>query len=297
MKLAALLMLIAFLNPAHHLYSLLREASSPLHQLCLSRISTLSPVAPLYQAIACGQRIYDPSILQIFKDLGIVHLLVVSGAHLLWLESAIQPLTLRFSQAKWLLILLILALYTLVTQVNPPVTRAFFQHALRISQQKYNWKWTPTQLSLNSSILTLIIFPEWWFSLSFLLSAIASLALTVIPLRSKLSPTIFLFLVICPVLGGFKALSPISTLINLIVIPLWGAFVFPLAIFSVLFPFLTTWTDPICLLLLKSLSEMRDALQFTASSQPMAELHTWSLFLCLAATHYIVSVHCKRQQS
>jgi hypothetical protein len=123
---------------------------------------------------------YAFSLIRDFKDLGVLHLLVLSGSQAGALRQAFQSLIVipsRFFPFSQLLqqggVLAALFLYGLATGWPPPLTRALFFEALLICVPRLEWK----RLLGLALLLQCLFFTSHLSSLGFYLSWFSSLAL------------------------------------------------------------------------------------------------------------------------
>lgn len=203
--------------------------------LC-SRMSPDSKYSALYSALVCGLpwRGEFSGLSQLLIDSGLIHLFVVSGAHLFFLERRLR----RVLPHKWILICL--GLYAWLTGFGTPVLRAMLRRFVAILLKP--WGWTRLQIEATTSLLMLGAFPLWIFSRSFLMSWLCALALN-FPNWKLLSPN-FNRNVSCYVfLLPFSAASPLSIAWNCLVAPWVGEILFPLSVLCFLLPPLTTVGD------------------------------------------------------
>jgi hypothetical protein len=74
-----------------YFFFLVSDLSSDLHQSCLDYVQD-SEHKLIYQALACGQRLYNYQHVHALKQMGIIHVFVVSGMHLSFLSKLIHHL-------------------------------------------------------------------------------------------------------------------------------------------------------------------------------------------------------------
>ena len=206
----------------------------------------------LYQAIVCGTPIRSSFFRQIFINTGLIHILVVSGSHLLFLENFFFLKKLR-AQWKWGFILLPFAFFV---GFQAPVTRALVLRTLYFPAIKKKIKLTDLQSQAFATLLCLLIFPGWMDSLSFLLSWTCAILLTAPPISqwpNEFENSIKIFIGLFPFAGSIGMNSPISILTNWLMAPLIGGILFPSALLSVFFPPLTLYIDGIWALLIEVL--------------------------------------------
>ena len=82
------------------------ELSSYLHSQCLSVLSFKGQWKPAYEALICGQRLPKGPLRQVFTEGGLIHLMVVSGAHLLFMEKLWMKYSLPFFKKQGFFFLL-----------------------------------------------------------------------------------------------------------------------------------------------------------------------------------------------
>ena len=207
--------------------------SKEVHDLCLSQLNFQSSLPDIYKALVCGKRLPYGEMKQLFVKGGLIHLTVVSGAHLIFLESLWLKLPLP-KIVKNGGLSLFLTLYALASQLNPPVLRALFSFFLFQFSQKWKLFWSPAGITLLSALLCLIHNKDWLNSVSLQLSVLASLLFSLS--KSSLKKSFFIYLFTLPLLNRWQNLHPFSVLINWTLAPIISGFLFPLSFLS---PFLS----------------------------------------------------------
>ena len=229
----------------------LSSLSKEIHGLCLKQIDFKSPFPNIYSALVCGKRLPDGEIKQLFVKGGLIHLTVVSGAHLLFLEKLWLKLTLPKPIKKGGLALFLI-LYALASQLNPPVLRALFSFFLSQLSQKLKLFWSPSGITLLSALLCLIYNKNWLDSISLQLSVLASLLFSCS--KSSLKKAFFIYLSLLPLLNRWQSLHPLTVLINWIFAPVISGLLFPFTFLSPFVPFLYKISDFLWLIFLKPLA-------------------------------------------
>ncbi|MCX7978433.1 MAG: hypothetical protein N2578_05460, partial [Bdellovibrionaceae bacterium] len=96
------------------------------HRLCLSLIPS-SPMNPHLAAMICGAPLPPPAA-KVWILSSLIHVFVVSGAHLVLIATVLQKL-----RMPWGLCTLLLGIYTALCHFQPPVVRAFVHWLLSSS--------------------------------------------------------------------------------------------------------------------------------------------------------------------
>ena len=216
------------------------SVSSDLHHLCLEQLNFKTPMADIYKSLVCGKKLPTGGIKKLFIQGGLIHLTVVSGAHLLFLEQFWKKLPLPvLLKTHGLIIMLIL--YALASHLHPPVLRALFSFFLFRLSHSLKLFWSAHWITLFSGILCLIYQPTWVHSFSLQLSLLASLLQHIS--TSSIKKCFFIYLFILPVVNRWQALHPLTVLINWTLAPLISSLLFPLSFLSPFFPALYHLTD------------------------------------------------------
>src|SRR5688572_25924952 len=116
--------ILVFILPHPLLLKNLAELFEPLHLYCLSATPTGS-YRHFYDAIVCGKSL-KPENAEVFRVTGVIHLLVVSGSHLIVLTQILEKLLPSWPRLHFL----ILALFAGFTGFQPPVARALVSFVL-----------------------------------------------------------------------------------------------------------------------------------------------------------------------
>lgn len=178
----------------------------------------------LEAALVCGISLPPGTDKQLFLDTGLIHIMVVSGAHLIFLESLLPP-RVRLP---------VLAFYCWMTGFGPPVVKAF-AHRIAESQLKPRG-WTSLQAEAAAVLVTLTIWPFWITSRSLQMSWMCFLALSLPPLfrwkafDQSLKTYLLLFL--------FVGASTLSIFWNTLIAPLVGTILFPCSLTLLILPVL-----------------------------------------------------------
>ncbi|EAD5739246.1 DNA internalization-related competence protein ComEC/Rec2, partial [Listeria monocytogenes] len=120
---------------------------------------------------------FSPEMYEVYQQMGVVHLLAISGLHVNLLIGAIYFLLLKFGITRERAItclLVFLPFYVILTGANPPVIRAATMTALLLLSEKYTTKWSSFSAICLSFILFFLLQPyvmkEVGFQLSYTVS-------------------------------------------------------------------------------------------------------------------------------
>ena len=237
----ALIFLSAFLLCSSGFLIDIREISAYLHDQCLSVLSLKGRWAPVYKALICGERLPQGSIKQVFIEGGLIHLMVVSGAHLLFLEKLWTKLPLPVFKKSGLFFFLIF--YALITELHPPVVRALFSFFLFQLSQNHKLFWGHFLITHLSGVLCLFYSPYWIRSISLQLSWLASLAHGTS--SSSLKKAFLTYIIVFPIVSQWQFLHPLTVFINWSLAPLIGFVLLPLSFITAFFPFFQPFSDKV----------------------------------------------------
>src|SRR4051812_13509506 len=84
----------------------LAKSAEPIHKICANRFNK-SPQREFHSAIVCGSDLTSQTLYDAFRRTGLIHLIVVSGSHLIWIEYALLIFLARFPRGNWLIYILL----------------------------------------------------------------------------------------------------------------------------------------------------------------------------------------------
>lgn len=266
----------------------LSSISHTIHEICLNQLSFNSAFPDIYKALVCGKRLPYGEIKQLFVKGGLIHLAVVSGAHLIFLENLWLKLPLpKIIKNNGLSVFLIL--YALAGRFQPPVLRALFSVFFFQASQKLKLFWSSEGITLLSALACLICNREWINSISLQLSILASLVYSA-P-KSSLTKAFFIYFSLLPILNRWQSLHPLTVLINWILAPIISGLLFPLSFFSPFLPFLYTISD----FLWKGFLKILEFVNFLPSDMSLIEYQlpkNWTWFYILTV-FFLLSIFKK----
>lgn len=161
------------------IYQFVHSWSHQLHLQCVSSLPQESNSLPELQALVCGSNFEQLNFSKLYIATGLIHLFVVSGAHLILIQKilnfGLKPLSLK----KFSAFLTFLALFYFAAscEFNAPVTRALISIVLTDQFIFRSSFWPPHFKILITGLITLFFHTEWISSLSLQLSWLIALGL------------------------------------------------------------------------------------------------------------------------
>lgn len=198
---------------------------------------------PYVKALIFGDRSsMDEETDQIYRHLGIVHLLAISGLHVGMVIGVLYYLLLRVGITRetcyWLL-MLFLPFYAIMSGGNPPVIRASVMSMLLLSALRWKWQLTSLDVISISFLLFLLVDPYICFHIGFQLSYAVSATLVcsgkIIAHYQMFWAKMFVISLVStfasiPILAyHFYEFSLVAFLANLLFVPFYTFFMLPLA--------------------------------------------------------------------
>lgn len=240
--LAIILILIQSLSDLD-LFISISDLTNSLHSQCL-KFTPESFFAEIYEALVCGKNLSSTIFTQDLKNLGIYHIVIVSGAHLIFLSVIIEKLlsVANFKNLKVITIPL-LTIYAFTTGAEPPVIRALISILIHEYQERKKLFWNQHEVIFISVLLCLLLCDPWKTSYSLLLSYAASTVITLIDSKNSFLKNLWIYILILPFLLPLSAPSPLSFLSNMILTPIIATVLFPLSFASYFIPYLYILVD------------------------------------------------------
>lgn len=283
-----LLLILAFIlsTPAPRtLLNNTTDFSVFFHEKCEEMVPKNTAARVSLAALVCGTNMQASPLQKDLLRSSLIHAYVVSGSHLILLDQFFGifgiPLFLRF---------LILLLYSFCAGWQAPVVRALGGWLLNLI--KARWRLSiPADLSVAMvGMACLALFPEWWNSLSLILSWCAALALSSVGLvrwRSAFTKVfctqLIVFIFMSVPLWGWGNLHPLSLVFNLMLIPFISFVLLPLAVLTFFFHPLLFLFEHSEVLFSWILSKGTEPVVIHKSSTlPISHIWLWILFLHLA---------------
>jgi ComEC/Rec2-related protein len=243
-----IILLFAFLLNKPFNSNLLKNTSQVaivFQQKCEQILPSDRRHAKILASLICGQNLTDAELKNNLIKTSLIHIFIISGSHLVFLNEFLS-----FLRIPVFVRLLLLGTYSIATGWQPPAVRALLTVLVRTLFQVFKYSFPGDLIVLISGMGLLILFPEWWSSLSLVMSWCAAIALGFTPLfkiKNKVAAfivtntMIFLFMLIP--LWGVGALHPLSIVYNLVLAPVVSFILLPLAFLSALIPSLLSVFD------------------------------------------------------
>ncbi len=234
-----------------HLPKWSARISDPFHQHCL-KFTPISKQRSEIRSLVCGSSLKNLTEQNAWKNLGLIHILVVSGGHLLILSELLtrffsalrklHPIRTRNSFLERQISVLMLIGFALANRLEPPVLRALLEWLLRSKLETRGWR--KPEIALITTWIALPFASHATDLLSLALSFFASVAVHTgsslalhdpkLPLRTlkALGLQVAVWWLLLPWLFTIGLPHPITTLVNIALAPLLGATLIPLAMLA-----------------------------------------------------------------
>lgn len=315
------LLIFILIYESHHLPAFLAKLSMPIHSACL-QLSPSILYQPVFNAFLCGAPFPHASTFDDLKATGLLHLVVVSGAHLLIVEQFLLYFLAKRPSLKKV-IFPALIFYMLAARAAPPIMRALLSFAFKSLQKKFSLRWSALQINAISGVLGLVLFQNDRQRSSLLLSWTCALAMAISQLNSNpadqkkskifiwtatLRTCIYVYVLLFPLLLPLSPPHPFSIACNLIMAPLISGLFFPIILLGAAFKFLTLHLGS---LRFESIFELIDFIwcQFAtilhwaahwlpSPLEPKSLARQWLYFYVLTLNVFflVFEVHFKRQK-
>lgn len=197
------------------------------NELCLRTTPSALHESDAWRSMLCGQSVLESELREDLKQSSLLHLFVVSGSHLIWLDRVLRLLPLPTA-----LRLLFWGAFVAMTGADPPVFRAAVGLLADIALRRLIPRWRSDQRVLFAGLCSLALQPTWYDSLSLSLSWAAALAMalpTKASWRGELLKATAAWIFLFPLLSQLGPSHPLGILVNVLFAPLVGGVLLPVA--------------------------------------------------------------------
>lgn len=299
--LSLILLIISLLTAGYFRFSVLSALSGiseKAHLFCISRIPTESHYFSELSALVCAKNFSTLSESKLYLASGLIHLFVVSGAHLILIEQIFLFIASSWPHAR-LCLFLLLAAYAFMCGLNAPICRALVSYALTAYLSSKNIQWPVSYRCLITGLITMNLNPAWVTSMSLQLSWMAAFATSLTTAFHKqglvLIKQFIFFVLLLPALIFLQQPSLTTVLMNLFLAPVLEFVLFPLALLTwFLNPFYLLF-DPVLTFFQRILiwSELR--YQPPLDTAPVSwSLWIWGFILLLHFLHHFYEYRKRR---
>ncbi|WP_110111405.1 DNA internalization-related competence protein ComEC/Rec2 [Bacillus sp. CGMCC 1.16541] len=208
------------------------------------------PIAPFMQALLYGERKeMNEDVTKSYQQLGVIHLLAISGLHVGFLVAAVFYALIRVGLTRehaTILIICLLPIYVLLAGAAPSVIRAALMTMFILFSLRVKSKLRPLDALSLAFIFMLLINPYYLFQVGFQLSFTVSFFLIVsnpfiIQKREMVISQLFIVSFIAQIgslpliLYHFYEVSLLSLPLNMMFVPLFSILILPLCFLTVIF--------------------------------------------------------------
>jgi hypothetical protein len=226
--------------------------AAPIHQAC-QHVTPSGPHSGDYQSLICGSHLEHDTLRAELLDAGLLHLMIVSGSHLLFLERILQKILARQTKTGWVIWPLLL-LFTFANGCEPRIVRALFGVVINRVSDYFQLRWNSPQVVTLAGFVALPFCMNSASVFGLLTSWTAALAVSGFshhfpwtPQQSRMSRSIALqtrlYLLLAPFLLRMTLPNPTSIIYNVTVAPLLALILFPASLLAFVLPPFVPITD------------------------------------------------------
>ena len=196
-----------------------------------------------------------------YKDIGVAHLLAISGMHVsIFISITKKILFFLSNKCKNLIISLVLLFYSFIVGFTASILRATLFFIINSSLDYFDIKVSKIKILIITIFILILFNPFIIFNIGFLYSFLCSLSIILIKkflsknyLKNLFIITLFTMLFTLPVTINLNyEINLIVFISNFILIPYVSLFLFPFALVLLFFPFLNNIFSFFCLIMEKT---------------------------------------------
>lgn len=276
-------------------HEILAPVAEKAHLFCLNNLPENSSSIAELKALVCAHNFSNLGASELYISSGLIHLFVVSGAHLILIENLLKK-----SNLSQTLIFIALIIYGFACDLNAPVTRCLIAFTLNSFLSAKNIRWPAHFKLLIIGTLTLSINYNWITSLSLQMSWIAAFLLILGEHFYKESSLLFkqslFFITLLPTVVFFQIPSPIVILVNILLAPVLEFILFPLGLLVWFFNFLHPLFDFLILIFKSTLQNLELDFQIQTKDSPHnLVFYNWCIILALHSVFHLIHVQKMRR--
>ncbi|MEQ1722328.1 MAG: ComEC/Rec2 family competence protein [Pseudobdellovibrio sp.] len=282
-------------------FELFSDVAKKSHNFCIINLPEKSFAIAELKALVCAESFSNLSDSQLYISSGLIHLFVVSGAHLILIESALMQLS-KYFKINSVFIFSVLCLYGLACGLNAPVVRCLIAFALSSYLQSKNIFWPAHFKLLIIGALTLCFNYQWVSSLGLQMSWIAAFIVMLtghfFKNTSLLLKQGLFYLALLPSVVFFQVPSPTVILFNILLAPILEFILFPLGILVWFFNFLHPVFDFLIYIFKLLIEKLEIDFQIQNQTLPSTLVfYNWLFIFGLHALFHIIYINQKRSES
>lgn len=277
-------------------HEILAPVAEKAHLFCLKNLPENSSSIVELKALVCAHNFSNLGDSKFYISSGLIHLFVVSGAHLILIEILLK----KFNIGQTL-IFITLIIYGFSCDLNAPVTRCLIAFTLNLYLSTKNIRWPAHFKLLIIGTLTLSFNYNWISSLSLQMSWIAAFLVVLGEHFYKESSLLFkqslFFITLLPTVVFFQIPSPVVILLNIFLAPVLEFILFPLGLLVWFLNFLHPLFDFLILIFKSVLLNLELDFQIQTKNPPSdLVFYNWCLILSLHSIFHLVHVQKMRRR-
>ncbi len=276
-------------------FDFLQPFAREAHLTCLQHLPSQANSLPELKALVCAENFSTLADSHLYISGGLIHLFVVSGAHLILIEKLLARM--NFPPV---LTLPVLVVYGFACSLNPPVARSLFSFALGFYLSGQNIHWPGHFKILVSGLFALLFNWHWITSLSLQMSWIAAFLVmagsSFFKTRSALFKQSLFFWGLFPSVVFFQVPGPSVILVNLLLAPVLEFVLFPLGLVVLFFNPVWPLFDRLISVFQLILQKLELNLNFQLYDRPSPlTFFNWGLILLLHLISHLLYVQKNRR--